>query len=213
MDFSALQLAALAGVVAFGASGVLAVADRRLDLFGFAVVGVMTALGGGTIRSAILGVYPPWMDNWVYLTMALVGSWATVAVVKLLAVAPARLVPWVSYADAAGLGLFTVTGTAIGLDLGYRGVVAITLGVITATGGGMLRDVLVGRIPFVLNSEIYATAVVAGGTVYVVLFNLGVNEVVAGAIAGVGTFVLRMAAIHYSWSLPVFSIIERSPKQ
>lgn len=212
MDVSALQVAALLGVVAFGASGVLAVADRRLDLFGFAVVGVITALGGGTIRSVIVDQNPPWMDDWIYLTMALVGSWATVAVVRLLSVPAERFAPWVAYADAAGLGLFTVTGTAVGIDLGYRGVVAVVLGVITAVGGGMLRDLLVGRIPFVLQSDIYATAVAAGSTLYVVLYNLGVTGLVAGFAAGLTTFGLRMAAIRYSWSLPAFSVLDRSPR-
>jgi uncharacterized membrane protein YeiH len=204
----ALHVASLVGTFVFGVSGVLAAADRRLDVFGFALVGMATALGGGTIRSMIVDQRPPWMEDWVFLTVALVGSWATLIALRLLRPHRDRFVAGVGYADAAGLALFCITGTAVGVDLGYRGVVAVVLGVITAVGGGVIRDLLVGRVPFIMQSQIYATAAILGATIYVVLVNLDVDGVVAGVIGGVMAFVLRVVAMRRSWSLPAFGALD-----
>lgn len=209
MHLDALHLASLLGTVVFGISGVLAAADRRLDLFGFALVGGVTALGGGTIRSMIVDQRPPWMEDWVFLTAALVGSWGTILALRLLRPARQKFVAGVDYADAAGLALFCITGTAVGVDLGYRGVVAVVLGVITAVGGGVIRDLLVGRVPFIMRSEIYATAAILGATTFVSLVALGLDEVVAGVTGGLAAFTLRVVAIRRDWSLPAFGVLSR----
>jgi uncharacterized membrane protein YeiH len=93
----------------------------------------------------------------------------------------------------------------VGVELGYRGVVAVVLGVVTAVGGGVVRDVLVGRVPFIMRSQIYATAAVVGATLYVGLLFLGAPALVAGVTGGVLAFALRVTAIQRNWSLPAFS--------
>lgn len=207
MDLDVLHVASLVGVAVFGVSGVLAAAERRLDLFGFALVGAATALGGGTIRSMMVLQRPPWMEDWVYLTVAVAASWATLVVLRFVRPSEGGFLRWVDYADGAGLALFCVTGAAVGVELGYRGVVAVVLGVVTAVGGGVVRDVLVGRVPFIMRSQIYATAAVVGATLYVGLLFLGAPALVAGVAGGVVAFVLRVAAIQRNWSLPAFSAL------
>lgn len=212
MDLDLLHIASLVAVFAAAVSGVLAAAERRLDVFGFAVVGAATALGGGTIRSMIVGQLPPWVEDWVFLAVAVVASWVTVAVVRAIRVPFDDLVHWVGWADACALALFCITGAAVGIELGYRGVVPVVLGLITGVGGGVVRDVLVGRVPFIIRSEIYATAAILGSTIYVGLLFVGVPGVVAGFAGGLSAMVLRIAAIERGWSLPAFSAVGRSER-
>lgn len=207
MDVDVLHIASLVAVAAVGVSGVLAAAERRLDLFGFAVVGAATALGGGTIRSMIVNQLPPWMDDWVFLAVAVWASWATVLVLRIAQPSTRSFVRWIDYADACGLALFCITGTAVGVELGYRGVVAVVLGLVTAVGGGVVRDLLVGRVPFIMRSEIYATAAILGASLYVGLLYVNVSPVVAGVVGGLVAFVLRVAAIQRGWSLPAFAAL------
>jgi uncharacterized membrane protein YeiH len=210
VDIDLLHVASLVAVAAVGVSGVLAAAERRLDLFGFAVVGAASALGGGTIRSVMVNQLPPWIDDWVYLTVAVMASWTTVAYLRLLRPRSTNFVRWVDYADACGLALFCITGASVGVELGYWGVIAVVLGLVTAVGGGVIRDLLVGRVPFIMRSEIYATAAILGASVYVGLLYIDAPPVVAGFAGGGLAFALRIAAIERGWSLPAFAVLGKA---
>jgi len=200
-----MEAVEIVGTVVFAISGVVAVAARPLDWFGAVVVGVVTALGGGTIRGLILGVTPVfWIDDQVFLITAVGGAVVAVAVVHAVGDASARrLEESLALIDAAGLALFAVVGAAIAIDLGFGAVTAVVAGLLTGVGGGVIRDVLSGRTPLVLSGEIYATAALLGAVLFVSLYELTpVSEPLAGVIGGIAIFGLRVLAIRRSWSLP-----------
>jgi uncharacterized membrane protein YeiH len=200
-----MEVAELVGTIVFAVSGVFAVSERRLDWFGAIVVGVVTALGGGTIRGLILGVTPVfWIDDQTYLIVAVIGAGAAIPLVRLIGEGSGRrLEDGVRLADAAGLALFSIVGANIALDLGFDSGVAIVAAIITGAGGGVIRDILTGRKPLIMGGEIYATAALAGAAIFVGLDQLtSVSEPVSGAIGMLVIFALRMQGIRRDWSLP-----------
>jgi len=183
-------------------SGVLAGSGKKVDLFGVIVLGLVTALGGGTVRDVILSRPVFWLADPAYVINAVLTSGVTFFVIRYLSVPTLAL----SIADAFGLALFTILGAAIGLKYEVGATNSVVLGVITGVAGGILRDVLVGEIPFVFRREIYlyATAAVVGATIYV-----GLEAYHAGnhlnRIIGVGaTLGLRLLALRWKVSLPEF---------
>jgi uncharacterized membrane protein YeiH len=200
-----MDVAEYAGTVVFAVSGVLAVSRGRLDWFGALVVGVVTALGGGTIRDVILGNTPVfWVGELEYLAAATAGALIAIPIASSLAAGPARRFDeTLQVADAAGLALFAIVGASITLELGFNGGVAVATGVITGAGGGVIRDLLADRTPLVLRGEIYATAALAGTAVFVALDELtAAPETIAAVLGGALVFGLRTAGIRRQWSLP-----------
>lgn len=200
-----MEAAELAGTVVFAISGVLAVAHRRLDWFGAIVVGVVTAVGGGTVRGLILGVTPVfWIEDQTYLLVALIGAVAAIPLAHNLAEGSARRFDEVlQLADAVGLAFFSVVGAAIALDLGFTAPVAVVAGVTSAVGGGVIRDLLAGRPPLIMSGEIYATAALAGIAVFVALEELTpMPEPISGVLGGAVVLALRLIGIRHEWSLP-----------
>lgn len=203
-----MEAAELAGTVVFAISGVIAVAERPLDWFGAIVVGVVTALGGGTIRGLILGVAPVfWIEDETFLLAAILGAIAAIPVARGLERASARVYDeGLQLADGAGLALFSVVGANIALDLGFDGAIAVLTGLITGVGGGVIRDLLAARTPLVMSGEIYATAALAGSVVFVALDELTpVSEPISAAAGGTTILALRMLGIYRQWSLPPLS--------
>ena len=198
--YLALQLI---GTVAFAVSGAAVAVRAGMDWLGVAVLAAVTAVGGGTLRDLLLGRAPvgwvqdPW-PVWVAL--------GTAVVVIAEAYWHRRQAPdslrLVLVADAAGLAVFTVTGTELALAAGTSGPVAVLLGVITGTGGGVARDVLARQRPLVLAGQIYALSAVAGATVLVALTQAHFQAEAARWAAVAVTLLLRLLAIRYSWSLP-----------
>jgi uncharacterized membrane protein YeiH len=200
-----VEAAELAGTVVFAVSGVIAVAERPLDWFGGIVVGVVTALGGGTIRGLILGVTPVfWIEDQTFLLAAVIGAVAAIPLARVLSDSSARAYDeTLQLSDAAGLALFSIVGANIALDLGFDGTIAVLAGLITGVGGGVMRDVLAGRTPLVMSGEIYATAALLGSVVFVGLDELTpVSEPVSAVIGGLAILVLRVLGIRRQWSLP-----------
>lgn len=198
--------AEVVGIVAFAVSGGYAAVRAGMDWLGVVVLAVVVAVGGGTLRDLLLGIEPVW---WVTAPGLLIVA----AVTSLVVIAVASRHPqskvdsWriVLYADAVGLASFTVTGASIALAEGVRPWVAIVFGVITGTGGGVIRDVLVRRKPLVLVGEIYALASVAGAALYVILRETTVPTGAAALTAGALVLLIRVGAIHWHWHLPRFS--------
>lgn len=189
------------GTVAWAVSGAMAAARHRLDWFGVVVLGVIVAVGGGTVRDLLLGLPISWIERpWpVFLA-------AGVALVTIL---PARrwgtaVDQWrvVLGADALGLGLFTVLGCDTALNAGTSEVVAVLLGVMGGISGGVIRDLLLTRTPVVLTGEIYALAAIAGGVAYVLLLRTAISPVAALWIPIALTFGLRAIALQRAWSIP-----------
>ncbi len=190
----------LAGTFAFAISGATAAKQRGLDLFGIFAIAYLVACGGGIIRDLCIGALPPaGLANWEYPGIAVLATGLTVGMYSLVQ----KLKRPVLLFDALGLSLFAVTGAQKALSFGHNAQVAVLLGITTAVGGGVLRDVLLNRVPVILEREIYASAALIGASI-VVLGNYiqWIPAGLASVIAMVVTFTLRILALRYHWNLP-----------
>lgn len=210
MDAIWWQVFDILGTTAFAISGVFVAISRRMDLFGIFVLSASTAVGGGIIRDVLVGNIPPAaFKNSIYLWIIL-GSMAVITIS--LRYFTTRM--WrrfmrrslLSYlvSDAIGLGSFTVTGTLVGcFYYPQYWILAITLGVLTAVGGGVIRDVLAGRIPGVLRKEVYATASLAGSIfLYAAVVVLQTSLEVAAITSFALTVAIRLVAVHFHLNIP-----------
>ena len=194
-----LYLLDLLGTGVFAVSGALAAGKKRMDLFGVAVLGLVTAVGGGTIRDLILNAHPVfWVEDTVYLHTALAAAILTFLVTRFRALPTAVL----TLADALGLAVFTVIGAQKALALETPGVIAVIMGVMTGVAGGIIRDILSGQIPLILRREIYATASLCGATTLVLLSRIVESHSAAAGASAAVTLGIRLAAIRWKLSLP-----------
>ncbi|MDX6573455.1 MAG: hypothetical protein QOC86_2611 [Gaiellales bacterium] len=185
----------LVGTFAFALSGALLAARKRMDVFGVVSLAIAAGLGGGIARDLLLGATPPAaITHWAYLATATAAGLVGFAAPR--AVARARRT--VLVVDAVGLGVFAVAGTAKALDHGVPAVGAVVIGVITAVGGGVARDLLAGDVPVILHSEIYATPAALAAVLVATVSRTAAVEVLAAALATA----VRLAALRYRWSAP-----------
>jgi uncharacterized membrane protein YeiH len=198
-----------AGTVVAAISGAMAGRGKQVDLFGVVVLALVTALGGGTLRDVILDARPVY---WVADSNFVLTTTATSLLVFFVARSWQLPHKALLTADAAALALFTVIGVEKALDVGVSAVVAVALGVVTGTAGGMVRDVLTGEIPLVFRRQtyLYATASLCGAVVFALLRPVLDAAVLRLAAAG-ATFFLRLAAIWWKIHLPEFEAKEREP--
>jgi uncharacterized membrane protein YeiH len=192
------------GVAVFAISGALAAGRKSLDWLGVAVIAVVTAIGGGTLRDLLLDRHPIfWIADSTYLLVILAATAFTLVYVHLRIPAPRALF----VADALGLAFFTIGGVQIAQQSGLSGLLTILMGTITGVAGGMLRDVLSAEIPLILRrGQLYATSTIVGAALYLLLERAGVTRDGA-ALAGMGTIVVvRFAAILWRLELPVLSL-------
>ena len=189
----------LLGTVAFAASGALAGVRRGMDLLGVIVLGIVTATGGGVIRDVLLNDTPPFcFKNELYLYLAVTAS----VVVFLTPRSFERMNRAMLLLDALGLGTFLVIGTskALQFNLGLMG--AIIMGVMTATCGGLVRDILSNQIPLILQREIYASACVVGGALFYFLHFTEIPNSVNLTVSAATVILIRCAALVKGWQLP-----------
>lgn len=189
----------LLGTAAFAASGALAGIRRGMDLFGVLVLGMVTATGGGTLRDLLLGDTPPFIfkdETYFYLSIIV-----SLAVFVFHSQMDSLRHPLL-YLDALGLGTFVVIGTgkAFEYQLGFVG--SVMMGVITATAGGMMRDILSSQVPLVLQKEIYASACILGGALLYLFHWILLPAKAALILSAFAVTALRICAIHFNWSLP-----------
>ena len=189
----------LVGTFVFAVSGAAKGVTSRLDVFGVLVLSFAAASAGGIARDVVIGAIPPAaISDWRYLAVAVLAGVMTFAWFPVIQ----RLRSAVLVFDAAGLGLFAVSGTQKALEFGLTPVMAALLGMLTGIGGGMTRDMLVAEIPTVLRTELYAVAALLGAAVVVVGHVLGLpatGVTIAGAVL---CFALRVLAIRRGWHLP-----------
>jgi uncharacterized membrane protein YeiH len=187
------------GVVVFATSGALVASRKQMDIVGFVLLGTSTGIGGGTLRDVLLGASPVfWITTPAYLVTCVVVS----AIVFFTAHIPQSRYKLLLWFDALGLGIFAVVGAEKALLMGTGPTVAVAMGVVTATFGGILRDLLGAESPVVLRREIYVTAALAGATAFIAGSAIGLPReiaIVLGLLAGFG---LRGAALQRGWSLP-----------
>jgi uncharacterized membrane protein YeiH len=195
-----LNVIDLAAAAVFAVTGALVASRKQMDIVGFLWLGVVTGVGGGTVRDLLLGVPVFWVVNAAPLIVCLVAS-ALVYVTAHLVQSRYRLILWL---DALGLALVTVAGTAKGLDAGVAPVVAVVMGVVTAAVGGIIRDILGHEPSIILKREIYVTAALAGAIGYVLLIGAGSGRLAAAVIAFLVVVVVRGLAIARGWALPTY---------
>ncbi len=190
---------AMLATAAFAATGVLACAHRGVDILGIWVLGVVTALGGGTVRDIVLDVPVFWLDDLRYVTVASVATLAVFAFQRLFE----RLMTTLLYIDAIGLALFGIGAVTKVLHLGGSVFVAIVMGVVTGIGGGVVRDVLSGRETLFMRSELYATPILVGTSVYALALEAWPRHEAISALAAMAlVFGLRALAIRFGWRMP-----------
>lgn len=196
MDF--ITLIDYIGTFAFAISGIRLASAKRFDWFGAYVVGLVTAVGGGTLRDLMLGYTPFWMLNVSYLVVT---GFALLFVVVLRRTV-VRLNNTFFIFDAIGLGLFTVVGVEKSIAAGYPMWVGIIMGSITGAAGGMFRDVFINEVPLIFRKDIYAVACVLGGFIYYGCIACGLPESTTQLTAALSVIVIRVLAVHYRISLP-----------
>jgi uncharacterized membrane protein YeiH len=195
------------GTAAFAVSGALAASRKRMDIFGFCVLALMPAVGGGTIRDIIIDRVPVfWVSDNRYIAVAIIAALVVFFAPHRKPGGRRQLLVW---ADALGLALFAALGTEICLQHDTGPLVAVMLGVTTAVTGGMIRDVICNEIPLILSREIYATAAFAASVAYVLADRMAVGDNAALTISVATGLVVRGLAILYNWSLPSFGASRR----
>lgn len=193
-----VQIIEFIGTFAFAISGIRLASAKQFDWFGAYVVGVATAIGGGTIRDLLLDVTPFWMTNPVYLICsALAVFWVIVFGKQLV-----HLHNTFFIFDSIGLALFTVVGVEKTIALGYPFWVAVVMGCITGSAGGVIRDVFITEIPLIFRKEIYAMACVVGGLFFWACTLLNLDSTVTQCISGASVFLVRILAVKYNIGLP-----------
>jgi uncharacterized membrane protein YeiH len=187
-----------AGVAVFAATGALAASRKELDLVGFLFLAAITGIGGGTVRDLILGVPVFWVESPAYVV--------TCAAVAVAAHFAAPMLEtrygWLLWLDALGLAAYGVFGAYKGLLVTGSPVVAVVMGVLTGTFGGIVRDVLVGEPSVLMRREIYVTAALAGAAAFVAVASAGLGGTPAALAGAALAFVLRGGALHFGWRLP-----------
>lgn len=186
------------GTFAFAISGIRWAAAKNFDWFGGYVVGLATAIGGGTIRDVMLGVTPFWMTNSIYMICTAVALLTVIVFKKVIA----RFSNTWFLFDTLGLALFTVAGLQKTLYEGFPFWVAIIMGCITGAAGGVIRDVLINEVPLIFRKEIYAMACIAGGLAYYVCVRCGINVEITAMVSFAIVVVVRLAAVRLHISLP-----------
>lgn len=196
-----LRFIDIAGTAAFSIAGVFAAKEKNLDLFGILIIAFVTALGGGTLRDILIGDLPvSWMHRLDYGLIVVISAVAALLFTNLFK----NLAGVLLLFDSLGLGLFTVVGIQKGLQHELHPIICILLGTITACFGGVLRDISLNQIPQIFQKkEIYATACIAGGVVYFILFHSGLQGWLLETTCILVILILRLLAVKYSWKLPV----------
>lgn len=204
-EITLTQVFDFVGTVAFAISGIRLASAKKFDLFGAYVVGVTTAIGGGTMRDLMLGVSPFWLTNPFYL---LSSAFALLWVIVFRKLLVRQNNTWFLF-DTIGLALFTVTGIEKTIaTIGPSGEhfpfwAAIIMGTITGAGGGVLRDVFINEVPLIFRKEIYALACVIGGLAYYICHRLGMPTAPSAIICGCVVALMRVMAVKYRLHLPI----------
>ena len=189
----------ICGTFSFAVSGAFAAMQKRLDAFGVLIVAFVTAIGGGTLRDLLLGITPVfWLKEVMYPLLIL----ATTIVAMLFWKKIKTLRITLFLFDSLGLGFFTIIGLQKGLVYDLSPLACIALGTVTGCFGGISRDILLNNIPLIFRKEIYATACIIGGLVFLLLRYSGVDDTVVRVVSVAVVFLIRIIAVKYKLSLP-----------
>jgi uncharacterized membrane protein YeiH len=196
-----IQFLDLFGTMAFAVTGAIKAVEHKLDIFGVIFLAAITGLAGGIIRDVVLGKIPPsGISEISYASIAIVTA---IAVFFLYPRIKSQMGLFLTF-DAVGLGVFTIIGATIALNIyGFNVLLMVFAGMITAIGGGIIRDALVNETPLVFRKELYASISFVGVLLYILLLYEGINLEIASIVCIIFITVFRIMAIHYRWNLPV----------
>ncbi len=206
IELSLFNILDLLGTIAFAISGALAAMNRRLDLFGIFIIAFVTAIGGGTVRDILIGNTPvTWMENTIYIYL--------IGFVTILAIIFRKDLDHLKKSlflfDTIGLGIFTITGVEIGIQNDLNPIISITLGAMTGTFGGVIRDILCNEIPVIFRKEIYATACIVGGMAFILLYEAGMQQDLIYVLTSLTVILIRLMAVKFQISLPSFYLSDQ----
>lgn len=203
MNPTAFHILDLLGVAVFAVSGVLAAGRKGLDLLGVLVIAALTAIGGGTVRDLLLDRHPIfWIAEPTYLIVISAAASLTLVYVRVRP-APGNAL---AFADAMGLALFTISGAQIAEAERLSPIIVVLMATITGVAGGVMRDVLCAEIPQILRRDIYATAAIAGASLYLIAEALQMPRPWCAALGMTAVVVLRVLAISRGLKLPTFRL-------
>ena len=196
------------GTMAFAISGIRLASAKHFDWFGAYIVGMATAIGGGTLRDIMLGVPPFWMTNSIYvICCGLALLWVILFGKKLIR----QKNTWFIF-DTIGLALFNIIGLEKTLNMGYPLWMAVIMGCVTGAAGGILRDILTKEIPLIFRKDICAMACIAGGVIYIIGYTGGLPAEVNAILSAIIVISTRLLAVKYHWHLPVLKGEDESEK-
>jgi len=191
----------LLGTAAFAISGALFAMNKRMDPFGVFIIAFVTAVGGGTLRDILIDRNPvAWMSDLNYVYVIFVSVIFAIILRKKIAYLSKSLFLF----DTIGLGVFTIIGTEIGIQNNLHPIISVSLGMITATFGGVIRDTLSNEIPLIFHKEIYATACIIGSVTYLILRQLQIDSDITHIITTLIVIAIRLLAIKFRIQLPTF---------
>ena len=199
----------LLGTFAFAISGIRLASGKQIDLFGAYIIGLVTAIGGGTLRDILLDVTPFWMLDIKYILTTGVALFAAILFKD-------KLFKWGSTLflfDTIGLGLFTIIGITKSMDAGLPFWVCIIMGTITGSVGGVIRDILLNEVPLIFRKDIYALACVAGGGVYFICSYFDLPTSITETIAALTVIIFRLIAVKFHLHLPQLQSIDKNKSQ
>lgn len=189
------------GIFVFAISGFATAANKKLDLFGGIIIAMVTALGGGTLRDLLLNEPVNWLANPVGMYLAIVGGLSAMLFKRHMI----KLRKTLFLFDTIGISLFTISGIQLAQSQGYNSFVLIIIGVISATFGGVIRDILCNEIPLIFRKEIYATACILGAMIYLVLDYYELNLVLKTVIACASIISIRTLAVVKGYRFPILN--------
>jgi uncharacterized membrane protein YeiH len=184
------------GDVVFAVSGALTAARYRMDVLGFVLIGTITGIGGGTTRDLLLGRTVWWTQDPTELFLCVAASLVTFLMINYVP-HPKHRYNGMVWADALGLSVFGVVGCHVALEFGSSFPIAVFMGMVTATGGGVIRDVITNTQPMIVSGQVYATAALLGSLIYGSMRQMGVAEIPSEVVAALAAFALRASAIAF----------------
>ncbi len=199
MDSTFLLVVEIIGTFAFAISGIKAAASKQFDWFGAYIVGLVTAIGGGTLRDLLLNTTPFWMNTFWYLGVTGLALLAMIIFSKHLK----RLDNTILLFDTIGLALFVLIGVQKTLEFNFPMWLAIIMGTITGAFGGVIRDILVNEEPIIFRKDVYGTACIAGGLIYWGVLLCGAAPWLQQLSCGISVIIIRYAAVRYGWTIPI----------
>jgi len=187
------------GTFAFAISGIRLASAKQFDWFGAFIVGLATAVGGGTLRDLMLDRSPFWMTQWIYLAI----NGMALLLFAFLRKQINRISNTIFLFDTIGLGLFTVVGIQRTIDAGFPLWTAIAMGMLTGAAGGVLRDILINEVPLIFRRDIYALACLAGGIFYAGGYHEGLPTEACAIGCAMAVIIIRLLAVMFHWQLPI----------